>query len=484
MKRNIPLLTGIALATLTTMSAWSAPNETVSLDSCRRLALTNNKTIMIAHEGINTAEFNRKAARAAYLPGIDFSGGYMYNQNIISLLGENAKLPTMSFDAASASYKPNILTGPDGIPVKDPATGSYIPTEVAVIPKEAMEFDVHNVFAGAFTLTQPIFMGGRIKALNDIAKHAESAARSGENNVIQDITYKVDEAYWLVVSLKEKEKLADSFVNLMDSLKNNVSHLMNNGMATKSDMLNVEVKLNEAQIARTKVTNGLSLSRMALAQVCGLPIDTRMTLEDEDLKECNLDSYNIPSDLNMADIFSRRQDLEVLRQSINMLKGSEKLALADMLPTVAAVGMYSFSNPNVKDGFKKRFGGGFSVGAMITVPLWHWGGNYNKYRAAKSATNAQRLLLEDAEEMVNLQVNQARFKYKEAFKTLDMTRTNMLKADENLRQAQLAFREGVLTADDVIAAQTAWLQAHSELIDAEIGLRLCDVYLSKVTGNL
>ncbi|MDE7382232.1 MAG: TolC family protein [Muribaculaceae bacterium] len=482
--KNILRLGAATLTIVSSLSLWGASPTTVSLDSCRHLALANNKTIMIAREGINTAEFNKKAAKAAYLPGIDFSGGYMYNQNIISLLGENAKLPTMSFDAASGSYKPNILVGPDGIPVKDPATGSYIPTEVAVIPKEAMEYDVHNVFAGAFTLTQPIFMGGRIKALNDIAAHAESAARSGHEKVVQDVTYKVDEAYWLVVSLKAKEKLADSFVALMDSLKLNVDHLLENGMATRSDVLNVEVKLNEAQIARTKVSNGLSLSRMALAQTCGLPIDTQMTLEDEDLKSCNADTYSLPQDFNMADIYARRQDLEVIRQSINMLKGTEKLAMADMLPTIAAVGMYSFSNPNVKNGFEKKFGGGFSVGAMLTVPLWHWGGNYNKYRAAKSATNAQRLLLEDAEEMVNLQVNQAKFKYSEAFKTLDMTRTNMKKADENLRQAQLAFREGVLTADDVIAAQTAWLQAHSELIDAEIGIRLCDVYLSKVTGNL
>ena len=85
---------------------------------------------------------------------------------------------------------------------------------------------------------------------------------------------------------------------------------------------------------------------------------------------------------------------------------------------------------------------------------------------------------------MQLQVSLARFSYDEAFKTYDMTRKNMEKADENLRQAELAFHEGVLTADDVIAAQTAWIQAHSEKIDAEIGIRLCEVYLSKVLGNL
>lgn len=481
-KQNLHTVLLLTAATFAGSLACSAQNTAaLSLDSCRSLALSNNKTIRIAEQNVKAAQYTRQAAKAAYLPGIDFTGGYMYNQHQIELLGADAKLPTMSFDASKGTYNLNLVTGPDGIPVKDPATGSYIPSEVTLLPKEAMEFDVHNVFAGAFTLTQPIFMGGRIKALNDIAGYAEKAADAGKNSVTQDVIYNVDQSYWLVVSLQQKKRLADSFVNLMDSLRTNVQHLLENGMGTRSDLLNVEVKLNEARIAQTKVDNGLSLARMQLCQLCGLDPDTDFSLTDESL------SYSpamTPGVENMQDIYSARQDLEVLRQSVNMLKGHEKIAMASMLPSVAAVGMYSFSNPNVIHGFEKKFGGGFSVGAMLTIPLWHWGGNYNTYRAAKTATNAQRLLLEDAEEKVNLQVSQARFKFKEAFKTLDMTASNMDKANENLRQAQLGFKEGVLTADDVIAAQTAWLQAHSERIDAEIGMRLCEVYLEKVTGKM
>ncbi len=65
-----------------------------------------------------------------------------------------------------------------------------------------------------------------------------------------------------------------------------------------------------------------------------------------------------------------------------------------------------------------------------------------------------------------------------------MTIANLGKADENLRTAQIGFREGVVTADDVMEAQTAWLKANSEKIDASIDVHLCDVYLSKVLGTL
>lgn len=436
----------------------------------------------MAQENLKGASTLKEAARAAYLPGIDFTGTYFYNQRIINLLGEDAKLPTMSFDPTTMSYQYNIVKGPDGKPVTNPETGGYIPSEVAVIPKEAMSFDVHNVFAGAFTLTQPVYMGGQIRALNQIAGFGEKIAQAMSNNVAQEIIYTVDEAYWTVVSLKEKKRLAESFVSLTDSLCRNVKLMLEEGVATKSDLLSVEVRVNEANIALAKVNNGLTLSRMALAQICGLSPDTQMKLSDEDLPTVSQKPETLT--LNLQDVYSRRQDLEIVRQSINLLKSRENLSLSEMLPKIAVIGAYEFSNPNVIDGFKKRFGGGFSVGAMLQVPIWHWGGDYKRYKAAKSNTTAQRLLLEDLEEKVQLQVSQAQFSLDEAEKTFKMASLNMSKADENLYQAQLGFKEGVLTTSDVLAAQTAWLAANSEKIDAEIGIRLANTYLSKVLGTL
>lgn len=464
------------------LSAVFGAGAQVSLDSCRNMALRNNKLIKMAQENVTGASLLKDAAKAAYLPGIDFTGSYFYNQHTINLLGEDAKLPTMSFDPTTMSYQYNLVKGPDGKPVTNPETGGYIPSEIAVIPKEAMSFDVHNVFAGAFTLTQPVYMGGQIRALNKIAGFGEKIAVAMGNNAAQEIIYSVDEAYWTVISLREKKLLAESFVSLTDSLCNNVRIMLEEGVATKSDLLSVEVRVNEANIALAKVSNGLVLSRMALAQICGLSPDIQMELTDEQLTHIDLEKAK-PVE-GMEDVYSRRQDLEIVRQTINLLEGREELSLSTLLPKVAVVGAYTFSNPNVIDGFKRKFGGGFSVGAMIQVPIWHWGGDYKRYKAAKSNTTAQRLLLEDLEEKVQLQVSQAQFSLDEAEKTYKMASLNLTKADENLRQAQLGFREGVLTTSDVLAAQTAWLGANSEKIDAEIMVRLAHTYLSKVLGLL
>lgn len=457
--------------------------QSFSLDSCRNMAIASNKGLKMADQSIAGAGFARKAAYAAYLPAVDFTGSYLYNQRTVNLLSENAKLPTLSFNPATGTYEYNLLKNPEtGAPITDPKTGSVIPSMVAEIPKSAMSFDTHNVVVGCVSLLQPVYMGGQIRAMNEITKYAEHLAISVRDAAVTDLIFNVDEAYWTVISLQQKEKLADSYLMLVDTLRSNVDAMVREGVATKSDALKVEVRYNEAQLALTKVKNGLSLSRMALAQICGLPIDTHMQLDESLLAS---ESKRIPAvDYNMTDVYNARPELEALRVNINLSESKAKLAKSAMLPKVAIVSAYTFSNPNVIDGFEKRFGGGFSVGATVSIPIWHWGQNYNKFKVAETETNVQRLALAEAEDMIQLQVKQANFSYQEAYKTYDMTVVNQKNADENLRQARLGFKEGVLTTEDVMAAQTAWLAAHSERIDAEIGISLCNVYLEKVLGRL
>ena len=461
-------------------------SEPVTLDSCRAMALHNNKELMVARQNIRKAGYQNKEAFAAYLPAFDFAGGYMYNQRNISIFDSDQLLPTKTFDTAKGTYEFNLVTNPQtGMPVTGP-NGQPIPSTVALIPKEAMTFDIHNVFFGAVTLTQPVFMGGKIVAMNRLTKAAERLARQMHAAGSENVIYAVDAAYWQVVSLKAKHELAVSYVNLLDSLSRNVHLMLDEGVATKADALNVDVKLNSAQVDLVKVENGLTLSRMLLAQTCGLPVSTVFPLADEDMEMSEAQALAEPlaESYDMQDVYARRPDLRALDEAVEIARQQKNVARSAMLPNLAVVGAYSFSDPNMFDGFKKRVKGAFSVGAMLSIPLWHWGGNYNKYKAAESDEIVRRLQLEDARELVDLQVSQASFKTKEALKTYEMTKSNLAKADENLRTARLAFREGMATTDNVMEAQTAWLKAHSEEIDALVDVRLCRTYLSKALGTL
>ena len=472
----------IAALLLPSAAVTAGAVGTLSLDSCRQLALSNNKELLMQAEKVKAAGYQKREAFAAYLPAIDFAGGYMYNQKNISIFDKDQLLPTKSFNAQTGSYEFNLVTDPaTHMPVKGP-DGQYIPETVALIPKDAMTFDIHNVVFGAVTLTQPIYMGGKIVAMNKMAGYAEELYKDMHAAARQDVVYAVDAAYWQVVSLSAKHQLATSYVALLDSLDRNVGYMVDEGVATRSDKLTVDVKLNEAQIDLTKVENGLTLSRMLLAQLCGLPVESNIHVADEMADDINTEA-EIATTYDMQRVYEARHDVRALTMATKIADQQSAVAMASMLPNVALIGSYSFSNPNMFDGFKKNFDGAFSVGVMVQVPLWHWGGNYNKYRAAKAERKVAELKLDDAKEKITLQVSQAAFKAREAMKTYLMTLTNETKANENLDNARTGFSEGVLTTDNVLEAQTAWLKAHSEKIDAMIEVQLCDVYLNKVLGR-
>ena len=456
----------------------------VSLDSCRAMALRNNKQMLINATRIEGAEYQREVARAAYFPSIDFVGGYTYNQKELSIFDSDQMLPVKTFNPATGSYEFAIAKNPiTGEPITSP-DGRPVPQEVALIPKEAMTYNTHNLFFGALTLTQPVYMGGKIKALNRITEYSTQMAEMQHQRDAEDIIYNVDVAYWQVVSLDAKERLAESYVSLLDTLSRNVKAMWREGVATRSDTLMVRVKLNQAQVDLSKVKDMLSLSRMALAQLCGLPIDSPLRLADENRQDILSATPLLPQGYDLQQVYDRRNDMRQLELGAKMAQQQSKIEFASMLPNVALIGAYSFSNPNMFNGFKRNFDGNFSVGVMVTVPLWHSGGNYYKYKAAQTNETIMQLNIADAKDKIALQVRQASFKAQEAVKTYKMTLENLASAKENLRQAQIGFREGVMTIDNVMEAQTAWLKANSECLDAQIEVQLCNTYLLKVLGLL
>ncbi|MBQ3828395.1 MAG: TolC family protein, partial [Prevotella sp.] len=161
-----------------------------------------------------------------------------------------------------------------------------------------------------------------------------------------------------------------------------------------------------------------------------------------------------------------------------------RLTRAVYLPQVALTGGYLITNPNVYNGFENKFSGVWNIGVMLRVPIWNWQEGAYKVRASKVATNIENMELQEAKEMIELQVNQNMFKVKEANKKYAMTVKNVEKAEENLRCANVGFQEGVMTATEVMEAQTAWLQAKTQHIDAAIDVRLSETGLKKSMGVL
>lgn len=501
------------IGTLLLVSSVALPTTAqriLSLDSCRQMALRNNKQLGISKLKQDVAANLRKSARTKYLPHISAVGTYQHTTRAISLLNDQQKAALPNLGTGIAKGMEPTVTGLGtsfaqmgaafaqlGIPAQNVAemlgglhqtmtegmTGlqTMLNAEGQKIV-EALNTDTRNVWAGSILLTQPIFMGGSIIAMNKMADLAEDMAEHSREARRQATLYKIDQTYWQVVSLCHKKKLAESYLELVKKLNADVHKMIDEGVATKSDGLSVEVKVNEAEMAVTKVNDGLVLSRMLLNQVIGLPLDEQVSLADEQAETIAV--VELTPELNVEAAVENRPELKMLQNSVDIAKQTTNVLRAGNLPQVALTGGYSVSNPNVFNGFQKSFAGFWNVGVLVRVPLWNWGDVMYKVRASKGAASIAKLELAEAREMIELQVNQNTFKVGEANKKLAMARANIQRADENLRTANLGFREGVITPTTVMEAQTAWLQAQSQKIDAEIDVKLSQVDLQKALGTL
>ncbi|MCR9011068.1 TolC family protein [Gabonibacter chumensis] len=451
----------------------------MSLEDFRRLAIENNKNLKIADEEIRASREQKKEAFTKYLPGIDAMGTYMRNQKEINLLAEDAHLPVGTIENGKFTFRPDqLMSGPDGKPVV--VNGQYVPKDYALLPKSAMTVDERNLAVLQIGLTQPLYMGGKIRAYNQLAGLSEKLAESNRSQELQNIIVATDEAYWQIVSLVNRKQMAEKYVETLKKFEHDVLLMEETGVATKADVLSVKVKLNQGEMMLTKVEDGLSLSRMVLNQICGLPIDTVIPLRGEHM---DMKLKEVPG-VDIRQVFNRRPEVASLTLATDMYKKKEKIALSEYLPTIALMANWFASTPSFYDGISAKFDGMWSVGIGIKAPIFHWGASRKSLRHAKAQTNIMNYKLQEAKEKIELQVNQSEFKVKEVAKKLEMARKNMEKAEENLRFAHLGFQEGTIPVLNVLEAQTAWLSANAELIDTRIEAKLSEVYLQKAYGTL
>ena len=269
----------------------------------------------------------------------------------------------------------------------------------------------------------------------------------------------------------------------LNELESDIEKMKAEGIATKADVLSVKVKVNEAEMTLTKVDDGLTLSRMLLCQLCGLDLSSTFTLADE--KEEDLSPAAVPThDIDINAVYENRPEIRSLELANRIYQQKIKLTRADYLPSIALIGGYMATNPSVFNSFEKKFKGMWNVGVTVSLPIWHWGEGMYKVKSAKSEARIAQYQLQDAKEKIELQVNQTAFQVNEAAKKLTMAEKNLEKANENLRYATLGFEEGVIPASNVLEAHTAWLSAQSEKIDAQIDVKLTEVYLKKAMGQL
>lgn len=474
--------------------------QRLSLDSCRAMALRNNKTLSASRLQLDMAHYKVKAAKTKYLPHVSALGGYELTSREISLLSDDQKASLSSAGThATGALHNDISSALSGLAQQGAISpelanglgnlfgqvGSKLGSVVDGVGQkvvDALHTDTRQIYTVSVMLTQPIYMGGGIIAANRMAKIGEEMAANNIEATTQSTLHSIDQAYWLVVSVHHKKQLAESYLEVVKILDNDVQKMIAEGVATRADGLKVAVKVNEAEMSLTQAENGLALSKMLLCQLCGLPVENDVHLEDEESTDL-VTTTNIENTDNSV-AMENRPELKLLDNALDLSRQSTKLVRAAFLPQVILTGGYMASNPNLFNGFERKLSGVWNVGVVVRVPLWNWMEGTYKVRASKIASSIVQLERDEISEKIELQVSQCKFKVNEANRRLSLARKNVENAEENLRCANVGFKEGVLQTTDVMAAQTAWLQAQSQKIDAEIDVRLSQVNLKKALGVL
>ena len=495
------------IAVLLGSSLCVQAQEVYSLQKCRELALQNNRQLKISNMTVDVAENTRKAAKTKYLPRVDALAGYQHFSREISLLSDDQKntlsnLGTNTFGQLGSQIGQNLSSlAQQGVlspqvaqqlgqllsNVSTPLTqaGNNIGQSI----NDAFRSNTKNVYAGGIVVNQPIYMGGAIKAANDMAAIGEQVAQNNISLKRQLVLYGVDNAYWLAISLKKKEALAIRYRDLAQKLNEDVKKMIREGVATRADGLKVEVAVNTADMQIARIQSGVSLAKMALCELCGLDLNGDIQLFDE--READLpptpstqfDNYTILAS-DSTRLNETRPELRLLQNAVDMSKQNTKLLRSLYLPHVLLTAGYSVSNPNLFNGFQKRFTDLWNIGVTVQVPIWTWGENKYKIRASRTATSIAQLEMDDVRKKIDLEIEQNRLRLKDANKQLATSHKNMAAAEENLRCANVGFKEGVMTVTEVMAAQTAWQTSRMAIIDAEISVKLAQAGLQKALGGL
>jgi len=473
----------------------SAQETAMNLEDCRQRALLHNKKIKIADENRLMMNSIYKSAKTQHFPRFGINGGYIRTNRELSLLQNDLFLPVIPQEAiVNGEFNRDIFfSNPDlmretfvtgdlfgqPVPITD-ENGDYIFQNYTYLPKDEAKIGFENIFLFNVGMTQPIYMGGKIRELNNLAEYGEDLFVHKKELTKTEVIVETDKKYWQVISLKEKVKLTTIYKKMIDSLLVDLNNIYQEGIITQNEVLKAKVKSNQIELKLLKAENGLSLAQMALNQTLGFPLDTAINLSDSIVINESIIANN-----NMTEkALESRTEIDMVNSTIKISKSAERLMKSRYLPNIGLTANYMFMNPNPYNGFEEKFGGDWSVGVMVNIPLWHWNDKKHTLSAARHKTNALKEQLEEAQEMITLEVQQTLFKFSESEKRVELTQASLKQAEENLSMTKDNFDEGIVNTTGLLEAQTMWQEAYAEFIEAKTENKLSETELLKVTGQL
>jgi multidrug efflux pump subunit AcrB/outer membrane protein TolC len=449
---TLPQKVGILLVLLTLpLISSKAEAQTLSLDSCKRIALANNKKIKQSDLNVKAAEEQHSYAFTSYFPVVSISGTAMRSSDYLMKL----KTPEMNFPVY------------DGNPASLASA-----TQFAYIPPitiNALDYaNVANVSVGL-----PVYMGGRIRNGNALASLGEDVSKQQKNMVITDVLIHTEELYWNLISLKGKRETILTYRTMLDTLYRDVNNYFNSGMVQRNDLLKVQLKQNELESNLLKINNGIVMTTRALCQFIGIAYDSSITFNDQPIREDIFPSQK--GDPKSA--ISNRVELQLLNKAVEAEQLQKKMALGELMPQVSLSGMGVYY-----DVMKKTDKAALAL-VNVSIPITGWWGGSHKIKQQQMKVEKAMVDRDETAELLALQAEQAGNELSESWSQMKLSEKSVEQARENLKVTDDNYRSGVVGISDLLEAQALFQSSNDNLTDA-----LCTYQIKKAkhlqsTGN-
>lgn len=479
---------------LTLLPTWGFAQETINLQQARQMAIEHNRNLQINALERKSASLQTQSSFSNFLPRFDAESGYQRRNKPYQLFDSDKFLPVVPWqgiDPQTGNFNPDILQDPQLAPqilafnpntgeVMRDAEGNPIFQNYAWLPADEGKIGQKNNYSLGITMRQPIYMGGKIRSGYQIAQKAENIALAQWEKSLSEVVFRTDELYWQVISLQEKAELTHVYLKMLEQLVKDLENLYAEGIITHNQVLQARVKYNEVELMKVQAENGLQLSRMALNQHIGIPFYNQPELKaDFEPTMLALDEDNLTERA-----ITQRAELQMLNQAVAIADELVKVNRADMFPSIGLMAGYNYTNPNPYNGFKDEFGGDYTIGVGISIPICHFGDKRRQVSIARIEKEKVQLQHQEAREMIELQVSQSLFSLTEARTRRELSELSLQQAEENLDLTLDLFAEGRATTRDVLEAQAHWQEAHEAGIAARNQEKMAFTRLQKNIGEL
>ena len=443
---------------------------------CREMAVEYSRQIKMSENRREQAILDGKIATAANLPKLSASGLYFYKPDALKYSLNGGPLPTYTPDQNGA-LQPNVKVNPQtGEPVTG-SDGNPVFNMYAMMPDINLNLGLEGVTSAGFQLEQPVYMGGKIRTANKMANTGIEVADINKELKVSEVLAQTDGAYFQYISVKAKKQAAHDYKVLLDSLVSSIEASVQEGMATRNDLLKAQVKRNEAILMVQKANSGMQLARMNLCRIIGLPLQSNITIEEHlsDSKDSQIATDNSSPEL--------RPEYQMLAKAIEIGQYEEKMARSEMLPQIGISAGYNYFGGLEING-KGTEEMTFSAMASVKIPIFNWFEKRHKVSKAQLQTEAAQMKLEETEKLLQLEIAQAQFNLNDALKRLELTQSALEQAEENLETSRDRYKTGMERLVDLLEAQAQWQEARSNMIDAQTSVKVMQTKYLKATGQL